>query len=379
MEIYLDNAATTKPKKEVIERMIYVLEEVFGNPSSLHKKGIEAEKLIKNASEFFANKLGCTRDEIFYTSGGTESNNLAILGVANAYKRYGNKIITTNIEHSSVKEVFNFLAESGFEVVILKVDKQGYVNLDELAKEIDENTILVSIMYINNEIGTIQNIVKIGNLIKQINKNTIFHVDAVQAFTKYPISVKQSKIDLLSVSGHKFYAPKGVGFLYKNQNIRLKNIFYGGGQQKNLRSGTENVAGISAMHLAAEIMFKEYKKCQDSLLENKKYFATKILNTIENTNLNGDLNNGAFHILNITFKNLKSEVLLHALEAKDIFVSSGSACSSNSSKKEKKETTLTAIGEKDGAIRFSFGPDTTKEELDYVFQVLQEQVKLLRR
>lgn len=376
MEIYLDNAATTKPIQESIDRMVYVLEKVFGNPSSLHQKGIDAEKIIKAAAEFFAGKLACNKEEIIFTSGGTESNNLAILGVANAYKRYGNKIITTNIEHSSVKETMKFLSKNGFEIYTLKVDNRGYVDLDELTAAIDENTILVSIMHVNNEIGTVQDITAIGSLIKRLNKNTFFHVDAVQGFAKYPISVKQAKIDLLSVSAHKFYAPKGVGFLYKGANVRVKNIIFGGGQQNNLRSGTENVAGIAAMQISAEIMFKKYKDCQDSMSENKKYFATKILETIENTKVNGDLENGAFHILNVTFGGVKAEVLLHALEAEGIFVSSGSACSSNS---VKKETTLTAIGEKEGAIRFSFGVDTLREDLEYVLKVLQKQVKILKR
>ncbi|OON93077.1 MAG: cysteine desulfurase [Candidatus Epulonipiscioides saccharophilum] len=376
MEIYLDNAATTRPRQEVIERMVYVLEEVYGNPSSLHQKGIDAEKIIKDAAEFLKTKVsGSKKGEIIFTSGGTESNNLAILGVAAAYKRYGNKIITTNIEHSSVKESMKYLSENGFEIYTLKVDKKGYINLDELKQTIDDRTILVSIMHVNNEIGTIQDLVKIGNIIKDKNPETFFHVDAVQGFTKYPISAKQGKIDLISVSAHKFYAPKGVGFLYKGENVRLKNIIFGGGQQKNLRSGTENVAGIGAMKTAAEIMFKEYKNCQQSMIDNKNYFANQILATIENASINGDLANGAFHILNVTFKGIRSEVLLHALEAWGIFVSSGSACSSNSV--VKKETTLTAIGVTEGAIRFSFGIDTTKEELDFVLKILQEQTKLL--
>ncbi|OOB76783.1 MAG: cysteine desulfurase [Epulopiscium sp. Nuni2H_MBin003] len=370
--IYLDNAATTKPLPLVIERMSYVMQNVYANPSSLHKKGIEAENIIKEASEFFASKLGCTKEEIIYTSGGTESNNLAILGVAHAYKRYRNKLITTQIEHSSVKEVFNFLKQNGWEVYELNVNNEGYIDLDELEREINDNTALVSIMHVNNEIGTIQDITKIGDIIKRINKDTIFHVDAVQSFVKMPISVKNSRIDLLSVSGHKFYGPKGVGFLYKNSKVRLTNLFYGGGQQKNIRSGTENVQSIAGMHTAASVLFKVYP----SLETHKEYFANKILMQIEDTKVNGPkLGEGAPHILSITFARIKSEVLLHALEAKDIYVSSGSACSSNSNKKK---GTLNAIGVAEGAIRFSFGIDTTKEELDYVVKVLDSQVKLLR-
>ncbi|OON93658.1 MAG: cysteine desulfurase [Epulopiscium sp. Nele67-Bin001] len=370
--IYLDNAASTAPLDEVVDKVAYVMKHVYANPSSLHKKGIEAENIIKFASDYFASKLGCSRDDIIYTSGGTESNNLAILGVANAYHRYGNKIITTSIEHSSVKEVMTFLSKDNglneFEICILPTDEFGHINLEQLRAEINDNTILVSIMHVNNEIGAIQNINQIGQLIKTANPNTIFHVDAVQSFTKLPISIKSAKIDLLSVSAHKFYGPKGVGFLYKNNKVRLANILHGGGQQKNLRSGTENTAGIAGMHEAAVWCFSQFDDIREHYLMCKQHLADGILTTIPNTKINGpSIGEGAPHILNIDFDGIKSEVLLHALESHDIFVSAGSACSS------KKQSI------RPNAIRFSFSKYTSLADLDYTVKILDQQVNILRR
>lgn len=380
-EIYLDNAATTKPLKSVIETVAYVMENQYGNPSSLHKKGIQAENVIKASSQFFASILGCKEDEIIYTSGGTESNNLAIIGTAMAYKRQGNKIITTAIEHPSVGDVFTYLEELGFEVIRLKVNKQGMIDKQMLEEAVDEKTILASIMYINNEIGTIQDIEGIGNLIKKKNPKTIFHVDAVQAFGKIPIHVRTAQIDLLSISSHKFYGPKGVGVLYKNKNARLIQTFYGGGQQRNLRSGTENVPGIAGMHKAAEYCYGHLETLRNSYYDAKTYLATQIQENIENVHINGpSLEEGAPHILNIAFKDVRAEVLLHALEQHNIYVSSGSACSSN---KVMTSHTLTSIGceqqDLDNAIRFSFGLDSSREDLDYVVEILKKQVPLLRK
>ncbi len=375
--VYLDNAATTKPLLEVIETITKVMEESYGNPSSLHKKGIEAEDIIKEASDFFASQLGCTRSEIVYTSGGTESNNLAILGVAYAYKRYGTKIITTMTEHSSVGEVFSHLETQGFEICRLKVDKNGNIDIQELKNEINDNTILVSAMHVNNEVGTINDVSLIGNTIKSLNKDTIFHVDGVQSFTKVSISVKTSKIDLLSISGHKFYGPKGVGLLYKNSKVRLANIFHGGGQQNNVRSGTENVYGIAGMYVAAKICMQNKNEYTEHYKKCKQYLADGILDKISNVQINGPaVEEGAPHILSVHFEGVKAEVLLHALENNDIFVSSGSACSS-----KKHENILSALGmtNTDNTIRFSFNKDITIEQLDYVIDTLVKQVELLRK
>lgn len=380
-EIYLDNAATTKPLSKVADTVAQVMLNSYGNPSSLHKKGMEAETIIKESSAFFAKTLGCQPEEIIYTSGGTESNNTAILGTSSAYRRRGNKIITSTIEHPSVAEVFKNLEAQGFEVCVIGVDKGGYINLQSLEQAIDDKTLLVSLMHVNNEIGTIQDIEKIGELIKQKNKETLFHVDAVQSFSKVLLHIKKAKIDLLSVSAHKFYGPRGVGLLYKNKQVRLSSLLYGGGQQKNLRSGTENTPGIAgtveACRYVTENMVqltKHYSACKERLAE-------AILNNIPNTFINGpEVSEGAPHILNVGFKNIRAEVLLHALEQKGIYVSSGSACSSN---KKTYSHTLEAIGNDkedfDNALRFSFGIETTLEDVDSTVSVLKEQTALLRR
>lgn len=380
-EIYLDNAATTKPLELTIEAVTEVMRGTYGNPSSLHKKGIEAENKIKESTTFFANILGGTEDEIFYTSGGTESNNLAIIGAALAYQKTGKRIITTAIEHPSVGDVFKYLENQGFEVVVLSVNEKGYISLEELEESINDQTSLVSIMHVNNEIGTIQDIEKIGNLIKKKNPKTLFHVDAVQSFTKVPVSVRKAQIDLLSISAHKFYGPRGVGLLYKNKKVRLQNMLYGGGQQKNMRSGTENVPGIYGMYKAAQYAFEHQSEIIKTYQKAKAYLYTRILNEIEGTHVNGDHpDRSAPHILNIAFEDVRAEVLLHALEQNHIYVSSGSACSSN---KASKSNTLEAIGLQDrsldSAIRFSFSLDTTEPELETCVEVLKKQLTLLRK
>lgn len=380
-EIYLDNAATTKPLECVIEAVSGTMRLEYGNPSSLHKKGIEAENKIKESTAFFANLLGASEDEIFYTSGGTESNNLAIIGSALAYQKIAKRIITTAIEHPSVGDVFTYLKGQGFDVIILNVDEKGYINLEELEASINEETSLVSIMHVNNEIGTIQDIEKIGALIKKKNPRTLFHVDAVQSFTKIPVSVRKAQIDLLSISAHKFYGPKGVGLLYKNKKVRLQNMLHGGGQQKNMRSGTENVPGIYGMYIAAKYVFNRQREILEHYKACKTYLYTRILNEIEGTHLNGDVVEvSAPHILNIAFEDIRAEVLLHALEQNHIYVSSGSACASN---KMSKSGTLAAIGLNgqalDSAIRFSFSIDVTEEDLETCVDVLKKQLVLLRK
>ncbi len=380
-DIYLDHAATTKPYEEVAEVVAYTMLQSYGNPSSLHKKGMEAETILKNASEFLARQIGALPEEIIFTSGGTESNNTAILGASMAYRRTGNKIITSAIEHPSVKAVFQHLKEQGFEVITIGVDASGYIDQTALKEALDDQTLLVSIMHVNNEIGTIQPIKEIGNLIKSINPNTLFHVDAVQSFGKLAIQVKQAKIDFLSVSAHKFHGPRGVGLLYKNKAVRIQSLMFGGGQQKNIRSGTENIPGIAGTLKAAELTFKNQKIDLDHIRACKMYLANHILSEISDTWINGPtLEEGTPYILNIGFKDVRSEVLLHALEEEDIYVSSGSACSSH---KKEKDGVLTAIGNEkeklDHAIRFSFAYDTQIDDLEKVVNVLKSQVTLLRK
>lgn len=381
MDIYLDNAATTKPLDSVIDRVASVMKDTYGNPSSLHKKGIEAEKILKQAKETFSKHLGASKEEIYFTSGGTESNNTAIMGAAYAYQRNGKKIITSAVEHASVKEVFSYLESNGFEVVVIPVNKEGYIDEEKLFDQIDEQTILVSIMHVNNEIGTVQDIERIGYNIKVRNNKTIFHVDGVQSFGKIPIHVKKAKIDLLSLSGHKFYGPKGIGVLYKNKDILMRSLIYGGGQQKNIRSGTENVPGVAGMTEACDYVFAHFEEITIHYKGCKEYFCKRLFEEIKDLHINGPkITEGAPHIINIGFKDIKAEVLLHALEHNNIYVSSGSACSSN---KKYELGVLEAIGNKgsdrDNAIRFSFGIDTTKEDLDHVINVLKEQVALLRK
>lgn len=380
-EVYLDNAATTKPLDLTIEAVSTVMRNYYGNPSSLHKKGIEAENKIKECTTYFANVLGCTEDEIYYTSGGTESNNLAILGTAWAYHKVGKRILTTAIEHPSVGDVFKHLETEGFEVLVIPVDEKGYIDENFLAEAINDETTLVSIMHVNNEIGTIQDIERIGKLIKAKNPKTFFHVDAVQSFTKVPLSVRKAQIDLLSMSGHKFYGPRGVGLFYKSKKVRVLNQLHGGGQQKNLRSGTENVPAIYGMYVAARYAMENQQTILAAYLEAKTYLAEHILGEIEDAYLNGDtIDKSAPHILNIGFTDVRAEVLLHALEQHQIYVSSGSACASN---KVAKSGTLAALGLKDqaldNAIRFSFSQDITKEDLDYCIDILKKQVTLLRK
>lgn len=380
-EIYLDYAATTPPLQEVADVVAQTMISSYGNPSSLHKKGIEAEKKLKESTTYFAQILGCKEEEIIYTSGGTESNNMAIIGTAMAYKRTAPKLITTTIEHPSVGDVFTYLETQGFEVLRLGVDEKGYIDYDQLSEALDEQTALVSIMHVNNEVGTIQDLERIGKLIKTKSPKTLFHVDAIQGFCKLPIHVKAMHIDLLSISGHKFYGPRGVGMLYKTKEARLIPTLYGGGQQKGVRSGTENVPGIMGMYVAARWCQQNLTAQKEHLYSMKKYMWEQINNKIEDVKCNGpSIEEGAPHILNVSFKNIKAEVLLHALEQYHIYVSSGSACSSN---KVTTSKTLRSIGNTDenldNAIRFSFGHQTTKEAIETAVEVLQKQVTLLRK
>lgn len=381
-EIYLDNGATTKPLEEVVEQMKTLMLEEYGNPSSYHKMGLQAEQNIKDSSDYFARVLQACPSEIIYTSGGTESNNMAIIGTALAYQRRGKRIITTQIEHPSVQEAFRHLESQGFEVTYVSVDKEGYIDLDQLIRAIDDQTTLVSVMHVNNEIATVQDIEKIGNKIKETNPQTLFHVDAVQSFGKIPIHRKRSAIDLLSISSHKIHGPKGVGLLYKNKNVRIHPLILGGGQQGGLRSGTENVAGIVGMHVAAKHAISNREAHAEKMSMIKEKLTKEIISRIDNSYVNGpDVSQGAPHIVNIGFQDIRSEILLHALEGENIYVSSGSACSTNKSKEV--SATLVAIGKKgtelDQAIRFSFGVFNSIDEVDKVLLALEKNIPMLRK
>lgn len=377
MEIYLDNSSTTKPYPEVVDKMVYALTTDYANPSSLHRKGIEVEKNIKLIRQDIARTLGAKDKEIYFTSGGTESNNAIIRGVANLYKKRKNHIISTEIEHPSVLQTLNDLEQDGFEVTYLKVDKDGKINIEELKNAIKPSTILITIMHVNNEIGSIQPIEEIGKYLKSLKDKIYLHVDAVQSYAKINFKPSRYNIDFMSVSGHKLHGPKGIGFMYIKENNRLKPLITGGGQEIGIRSGTENVPGIYGLGEAVKVINKDLNKTIEKISELKNLLKEEIVNNIEDIKLNSP-EDGVCHILNVSFKDVRGEVLLHYLEQKGIYVSTGSACSS----KKKGSHVLNAIGlnqnEIEGAIRFSLSDLNTKEEILEVVKILKESVSDLR-
>lgn len=380
MDVYLDNSATTKCFDEVCQVMQEMYKEEYGNPSSLHRKGISAENKMRQAKELIAKTLKVEEKELIFTSGGTESDNHAIIGVAMAMKRRGKHLITTKIEHPAVLRTMEYLEEQGFEVTYLNVDKNGQIDLSELKEEIKEETTLVSIMHTNNEVGTVQKIKEIGFLIKKENPDTIFHVDAIQGFGKYHIYPKREKIDLLSISGHKIHGPKGIGLLYCASNVRILPISYGGGQQRNLRSGTENVPGVVGLAKATELCYKDLDRKLEDLIALKARFI-KGLEQIEDLVVNSkEDDNFAPHIVSVSVRDIRSEVMLHTLEDKGIYVSAGSACASN---KKAVSDTLKAMNleawQFESTIRFSFSCFTSEEEIDYTLQQMYDMIPLLRR
>lgn len=376
MEAYFDNGATTKVFPQVKEIMVEAMEVEYGNPSSMHMKGVKAENYIKDAKEIIAKSLKVEPKEIIFTSGGTESNNMALIGTAMANKRKGKHIISTRIEHASVYNPLFYLEEQGFEVTYLPVDEHGIVKLQALEDAIRPDTILVSVMYVNNEIGSIQPISEIGSIIKKKNPDIIFHVDAIQGYGKYNIYPRRWNIDLLSVSGHKIHGPKGIGFLYAKDKVKMNPIIFGGGQQKGRRSGTENVPGIAGLGKAVQLIYKDHETKMNHIRSLKEDFIAQVLELPDVKNNSGE----APHIASISFKGVRSEVLLHALEERGVYVSSGSACSSN---KPAISGTLKAIGLTkeyyDSTLRFSFCIYNTKEEVDYAVDCLKELLPMLRR
>ncbi len=384
MEVYLDNSATTKVFPQVAELMTKVMCEDYGNPSSMHRKGVEGERYIRYARETLARLLKVSEKEILFTSGGTESDNTAIIGCAMANNRRGRNLVTTKIEHPAVLQTMHYLETQGFRVTYLPVDKSGRVRLEDLQNAITPETILVSMMLVNNEIGSIQPIEEAGALIKRMNPNILFHVDAVQGFGKIKIYPKRMNIDLMSVSSHKIHGPKGVGFLYVGERVKIMPITYGGGQQKNLRSGTENVPGIAGMTMAAEMAYENFEEDVNRLYELKEYFIQGITK-LEGIQINGltedgNLRRTAPHVVSVSVAGVRSEVLLHALEDKGIYISAGSACASN---KPQTSETLKAVGLQreywDSTIRFSFSVFTTREEIDYTLQVMYDMIPMLRK
>lgn len=383
MECYLDNAATTQAFPEVCELVSRVMYEDFGNPSSLHMKGLESERYIRQASERIARTLKCAAKNIIFTSGGTESNNMALIGTAFANQRAGKHIITTCFEHASVHEPLIYLEKMGFEVTYLPVDPEGHISPEVLRECLREDTILVSVMLVNNEVGAVLDVAALSKVVKEYRKEIVFHVDAIQAYGKMEVYPKKMGIDLMSASGHKIHGPKGTGFLYAGDRVKMHPYLHGGRQQQGMRSGTENVPGIAGLGLAAEKMYEELEAHRAQLYELKRYFISRV-EEVEGAVVNAcqppEIKETAPHIVSVSFAGVRSEVLLHALEEKEIYVSSGSACSSNH---PGISGTLTAIGIDrellDCTLRFSFSVTTKQEELAETVEQLKQLVPVLAR
>ncbi|WP_346962315.1 cysteine desulfurase family protein [Clostridium sp.] len=376
MQVYFDNSATTEPYDEVIDAVAHTMKNNFGNPSSAHGLGLKAEIALNESRDKVAKIINCTKDEIIFTSGGSESNNFLVKG----FTGVGAHIITSEIEHPSVLNTFRELESAGTKVTYLKVDNKGRISLEDLKNSINSDTRLVSIMHVNNELGVVQDIEAIGALIKEKSPRVKFHVDAVQSYGKFKIDVKKAKIDLLSVSGHKIHGPRGIGFSYIKKGFNPKTLISGGGQEKNLRSGTENLPGIVGLIKASEIIYNNVQLNYSKVSELKEYFIER-LRDIKDIVINSPSENCfSPYILSVSFIGVRGEVLLHLLEEKGIYVSTGSACSA---KKQGDSHVLKAIGlntqETKGTIRFSFNEFNTKEEVDYTIEVLEKSLKFLRR
>lgn len=401
MIAYLDNSATTRPFDDVRELMRKIDDEYYGNPSSLHMAGVKAEGEVKYSKEIFASILKVNEKEIYFTSGGTESDNLALIGCARANVRSGKHLITTKVEHPAILETMKYLEQEGYSVTYLDTDATGRVSVESVVDAITDETILVSVMCVNNEIGSVMPIAQIGEAIKKKNPKILFHVDAVQGFGKLKIYPKRMKIDLLSVSGHKIHGPKGIGILYVDEHVKIHPIIFGGGQQKGLRSGTENVPAIAGIGRAAEEIYSDFDSKMDRLYRLKTYFIDRLLSfdSVTINGLTGEytrngckgpdevsedmlslIRESAPHVVSASFLGVRAEVLLHALEDKGVYVSAGSACASN---KPSISATLKAIGVVrellDSTVRFSFSVETGVAELDYTINCLEEILPMLRK
>lgn len=376
--IYLDNCATTKPRKEVIDLMCKALEEDFANPSSLHTFGQSVENKVDKAREALSNLLNINSDNLYFTSGGTESNNIALNGFINKNKHLGNEIITTPIEHSSVIEKLKSYEKQAFKIITCKVDKNGNIDLDDLYSKINENTILISLIHVNNELGTIAPVKEIIKKAKSINKNILIHVDGVQSCGKISVDLKDINCDSYSMSGHKIYGPKGIGALYLKEGLVIDSLTKGGGQEKNLRSGTENVPAIIGLGKAAELMGKNFAKEQEHSKMIKEYLKEKISQNIDDFIINTP-ENSSNYVLSISFKSIRGEVLLHYLEQDEIYISTASACSSNGTDKNR---VLDAINidkaYEDGTIRICTSYETSKDDIDKFVEKLKIYVEEIR-
>lgn len=375
--IYFDNSATTKPYKEVLDSFIKVSTDYFGNPSSLHRFGGEAEKLLTKGRKQIADLLEAKPSEIVFTSGGTESNNLAVKGTALMHRNRGNHIITSAVEHASIRESFYQLEELGFHVTFIPVDSEGTIDVKTLERAITNQTILVSIMHVNNEVGTIQPIEEIGKMLQNYPK-IVYHVDNIQGVGKVPLHIKKCSIDLCSFSGHKFHGLKGTGLLYVREGIQLSPLLTGGSQERKYRSGTENVAGMVALAKALRMTLEKEQKHSLQMFKIKETIIDG-LEKIEDIIVHTPRNNSAPHIINFSIKGFKAEVFVHALEEKEIYVSTTSACSS---KKKEGSSTLLAMGiHQDlvkSAIRISLSYENTMDEALFVIDAIGEKVNKLK-
>ncbi len=380
MEAYFDNSATTRVLDCVRDIVVKTMTEDYANPAAKHRRGMEAEQYIRQARQEIARTMKVSEKEILFTSGGSESNNLALIGGALANQRAGKHIISTSIEHPSVYNPLAALEDMGFDVTFLPVDRDGHISLKELGDAVRDDTILVSVMYVNNEVGAVEPVEEISRVIQEKNPKTLFHVDGIQAYGKYVIRPKKQGIDLFSVSGHKIHGPKGVGFLYIRDGVKLKPMIYGGGQQNNLRSGTENVPGVAGLGAAAREMYRDHEAKAAYLTGLKDYLIDRV-EELDGITVNSKRGQGsAPQIVSVSFEGVRSEVLLHALEDRGIYVSSGSACSAHH---PGISGTLKGIGVHqrllESTVRFSFGMFNTKDEIDYCMDVLKEILPVLRR
>ncbi len=376
MECYLDNSASTRVDPEVAELVKKIMLEDYANPASLHRKGFEAEKYIREAKKTFAGIFKCKETELIFTSGGTESDNLALIGTYFANRRRGNHIITTKIEHPAVLKTAEYLGTIGAKVDYIEVDREGHINMDQFVDTINDNTALVSVMHVNNEIGAEEPVSEIGEYIHKKFPKCIFHVDDVQGFGKICLNPNEKHIDLLSVSSHKLHGPKGVGLLFRSERAKITPLMHGGGHQGGYRSGTENVPGVAGFALAASKLYKNIGSSFERMTKLNRDFLDKIAD-IEDIKVNGG---DVPYIISLSIKDVRAEVLIHALEEKGIYVSSGSACSSN---RVSVSETLKAIGAEkwqfDSSIRLSFSSYTTEDEINYASDQLHVLIPQLRR
>lgn len=374
--VYLDNSATTKVCKKAAEKALYMMTECFGNPSSLHTLGFKAEQEIKTARRIISGALSCREGEVFFTSGGTESNNTALLGAAHANRRRGNKIIVSSYEHSSVIEAARELETRGFEVIYINPDKNGKISPDDVAKAVDDKTILVSVMLVNNEIGAVNDVALIAAAARRKNQKVLVHCDAVQAFGKIPVHTGRLGVDLLTVSGHKIHAPKGVGALFVKKGTKIAPLIFGGEQQNKMRPGTENAASIAAFGVACD----EAVKNMPAAYSRVKMLSSCLVNGLKE--IDGVLINSAPdacpYIVNFSSMAVKSETMLHFLEERGIFVSGGSACA-----KGNRSHVLSSLGlsnlSVDTAIRVSFSADNSESDVDALLCSVKDALNTLQK